>query len=123
MRKQLLISIREGKYDMSPFFEEAKELYMEGEREYERVLKGSTDPSSFAAKEEANTVRRKYVKKAIELNKRALEDEAIKLNSLRVDLNRYFGHDLWDMAMNSPGITDIESIYWWYVDKLKKDDE
>jgi len=111
----LLLKIRNGDFDYSYMFSEAKEMRATAEKTYEQTYK------NYAGKDERNRIdaaleasRMKRVK-AIKLEIEADKDETQILWKLRKELEKEFGKDLWNKAMERQrGKGTIEDLYEWY---------
>lgn len=111
----LLLKIRNGDFDYSYMFSEAKEMRDTSQKTYEQAYKnyGGTDQKNREqAALEASRMKRV---KAIKLELEAARDEEMILWKLRMELKKEFGKDLWDKAMERQrGDGSLESLYEWY---------
>jgi hypothetical protein len=116
----LLLKIRNGGFEYSEMFEEAKDLKQSSHKAYEDAYKnyGGTDESNrIQSAIEAGRMKRV---KAIKLELEADKDENRILIVLRKALVNEFGKDLWDMAMERQrGKGTTEDLYWWYKKQVK----
>jgi hypothetical protein len=115
-----LLKIRNGGFEYSEMFEEAKDLKQSSHKAYEDAYKnyGGTDESNrIQSAIEAGRMKRV---KAIKLELEADKDENRILIVLRKALVNEFGKDLWDMAMERQrGKGTTEDLYWWYKKQVK----
>jgi len=111
----LLLKIRNGDFDYSYMFSEAKEMRATAEKTYEQTYKnyaGNDERNRIDAALEASRMKRV---KAIKLEIEADKDETQILWKLRKELEKEFGKDLWDKAMERQrGKGTIEDLYEWY---------
>jgi hypothetical protein len=96
-------------------FSEAKEMRATAEKTYEQTYKnyaGNDERNRIDAALEASRMKRV---KAIKLEIEADKDETQILWKLRKELEKEFGKDLWDKAMERQrGKGTIEDLYEWY---------
>jgi len=115
----LLLKIRNGDFDYSYMFDEAKAMRDEAKRVYEEAYKnyiGSDERNRKLAAEDSARMKRV---KALKLMHEADKNENLILNELRKQLRVEFDldrdTDLWDNAMEKQrGKGTIEDLYWWY---------
>lgn len=111
----LLLKIRNGDFDYSYMFGEAKMMRDSSQQAYEQTYKnyGGTDEKNRV--EAALEVSRMKRVKAIKLELEAARDEEMILWKLRTELKKEFGNDLWDKAMERQrGKGTLEDLYEWY---------
>ena len=117
----LLLKIRNGDFDYSYMFSEAKEMRATSQKTYEQAYSnyGGTDPKNREqAALEASRMKRI---KAIKLELEAARDEEMILWKLRMELKKEFKKDLWDKAMERQrGKGTLEDLYWWYKKQVKQ---
>jgi hypothetical protein len=117
----LLLKIRNGDFDYSYMFNEAKEMRKTSQKVYEEAYKnyGGTDQKNREqAALEASQMKRV---KAIKLELEAARDEEMLLWKLRMELKKEFGKDLWDKAMERQrGKGTLEDLYMWYKKQVKQ---
>jgi hypothetical protein len=95
----LLLKIRNGDFDYSYMFGEAKEMRATSQKVYEQAYKnygGTDEQNRIQAALEASQMKRV---KALKLEFEANRDENMILYKLRSELTKEFGKDLWDKAM------------------------
>lgn len=117
----LLLKIRNGDFDYSYMFNEAKSIIVESVNTYEKAYKnyiGNDEKNRVEAALEASRMKRV---KARKLEIEAHYDEIRILNKLQKELESEFGKDLWDKAlMKKRGKGTIEDLYWWYKKQVKE---
>jgi hypothetical protein len=117
----LLLKIRNGDFDYSYMFNEAKEMRKTSQKVYEEAYKnyGGTDQRNREqAALEASQMKRV---KAIKLELEAARDEEMLLWKLRMELKKEFEKDLWDKAMERQrGKGTLEDLYMWYKKQVKQ---
>lgn len=111
----LLLKIRNGDFEYSYMFNEAIELRQSAKKAYEQTYKnygGTDEKNRIEAALEAGRMKRV---KAIKLELEAHVDEQKILWKLRKELEKEFGKDLWDKAMERQrGKGTLEDLYEWY---------
>lgn len=111
----LLLKIRNGDFDYSYMFTEAKLVRDSSQKSYDDTYKnyaGTDEKNRVEAALEASRMRRVT---AIKLELEAARDEENILWRLRQELKKEFGKDLWDKAMErSRGDGSLEALYEWY---------
>jgi hypothetical protein len=116
----LLLKIRNGDFDYSYMFNEAKEMRATSQKVYEQAYKnygGTDEQNRIQAALEASQMKRV---KALKLEFEANKDENMILYKLRSELTKEFGKDLWDKAMErSRGKGTLEDLYNWYKKQTK----
>jgi hypothetical protein len=117
----LLLKIRNGDFDYSYMFSEAKVMKDTADEAYELAYKnyGGTDERN--RKEAALEAGRMKRVKAIKLEIEADRDEKLILWKLRKELTKEFGKDLWDKGMERQrGKGTLEDLYMWYKKQVKQ---
>ena len=116
----LLLKIRNGDFDYSYMFSEAKEMRETSDKVYQQTYKnygGTDEQNRIQAALEASQMKRV---KALKLEFEANRDENMILYKLRSELTKEFGKDLWDKAMErSRGKGTLEDLYNWYKKQCK----
>ena len=117
----LLLKIRNGDFESSPFFKEAEDARKDYQRMYDEFVQTSQITDEFDLKHEAHQYAKMKNVKALKLDEKAHEEEAVRLNQLKKELTLEFGQDLWEEAMeaNIGGRGTTEDLYWWYKKKTK----
>ncbi len=117
----LLLKIRNGDFDYSYMFGEARDTRQSAKLVSETAYKnyrGTDDKNRNEVALEAGRMKRI---KAIKLELEAFANENKILWKLQGDLKKEFGKDLWDKAMElKRGFKTIEDLYWWYKKKVKE---
>lgn len=116
----LLLKIRNGDFDYSYMFGEAKEMRTTSQKVYEQAYKnygGTDEQNRIQVALEASQMKRV---KALKLEFEANKDENMILYKLRSELTKEFGKDLWDKAMERQrGKGTLEDLYMWYKKQCK----
>ena len=117
----LLLKIRNGDFDYSYMFGEARDTRQSAKLVSETAYKnyrGTDDKNRNEAALEAGRMKRI---KAIKLELEAFANENKILWKLQGDLKKEFGKDLWDKAMNMKrSLKSIEDLYFWYKKQVKE---
>ena len=117
----LLLKIRNGDFDYSYMFSEAREVKESAKKASEDAYNnyGGTDiKNRNEASLEAGRMKRI---KAIKLELEAFADENRILWKLRKELAREFEKDLWEKAMERQrGKGTFEDLYMWYKKQVKQ---
>ena len=117
----LLLKIRNGDFDYSYMFSEAREVKESAKKASEDAYKnyGGTDSKNRnEASLEAGRMKRI---KAIKLELEAFVDENRILWKLQGELKKEFGKDLWNKAMQKQrGKGTLEDLYMWYKKQVKE---
>jgi hypothetical protein len=117
----LLLKIRNGDFDYSYMFSEAREVKESAKKASEDAYKnygGTDEQNRNEASLEAGRMKRI---KAIKLELEAFVDENRILWKLQQELKKEFGKDLWNKAMEkqrSKGT--LEDLYMWYKKQVKE---
>jgi hypothetical protein len=117
----LLLKIRNGDFDYSYMFGEALEMRQSAQKVYDETYTnyGGTDERNRI--DAALEVSRMKRVKAIKLELEAMRDEELILWKLRKELEKEFGKDLWDKAMDRQrGKGTLEDLYYWYKKQCKQ---
>jgi hypothetical protein len=116
----LLLKIRNGDFDYSYMFNEAKQMRETQHKVYQQAYDnygGTDERNRIQAALEASQMKRV---KALKLEFEANKDEQMLLWKLRSELTKEFGKDLWDKAMErSRGKGTLEDLYNWYKKQTK----
>jgi hypothetical protein len=117
----LLLKIRNGDFDYSYMFSEARVVRQSAQEAYLQTYTnygGTDEKNREQAALEASRMKRV---KAIKLELEAGRDEELILWKLRMELKKEFGRDLWDKAMERQrGKGTLEDLYWWYKKQVKE---
>ena len=117
----LLLKIRNGDFDYSYMFSEAKIVKESAQKAGADAYKnygGTDEQNRIQASLEAGRMKRI---KAIKLELEAMTDENRILWKLRKELTREFEKDLWEKAMERQrGKGTLEDLYMWYKKQVKQ---
>ena len=117
----LLLKIRNGDFNYSYMFSEAKIVKEAAKKAGEDTYKnygGTDEQNRIQASLEAGRMKRI---KSIKLELEAMADENRILWKLRKELTAEFGKDLWDKAMERQrGNGSLEALYIWYKKQCKE---
>ena len=117
----LLLKIRNGDFDYSYMFSEAKDVKESAQMAYETTYKnygGKDEQNRIEASLEAGRMKRI---KAIKLELEAHADENRILWKLQSELRKEFGKDLWEKSLERQrGNGTLEDLYMWYKKQVKE---
>jgi hypothetical protein len=117
----LLLKIRNGDFDYSYMFSEAKIVKESAQKAGEDAYKnygGTDEQNRIQASLEAGRMKRI---KSIKLEIEAAKNEQMTLWKLQMELKKEFGKDLWEKAMERQrGKGTLEDLYWWYKKQVKQ---
>jgi hypothetical protein len=117
----LLLKIRNGDFDYSYMFSEARLVKESAQKASENAYKnygGTDEQNRIEASLEAGRMKRI---KALKLELEANADENRILWKLKKELAIEFGKDLWDKAMERQrGKGRLEDLYMWYKKQVKE---
>lgn len=113
----LLLKIKNGDFDYSPYFLEAKD----NEKLYDDMFNQYMETSQISDINEKMVEAHQYAKmkriKAQKLMEVGIKEENERLHQLRLELKAEFGQDLWEDTLKS-NVNTNEDIYWWYKKKV-----
>ena len=117
----LLLKIRNGDFDYSYMFNEAKGMRESAKQVYDLTYKnygGTDEKNRVEAALEASRMRRI---KALKLELEGGREEQITLWKLQMELKKEFGKDLWEKSLERQrGKGTLEDLYWWYKKQVKE---
>ena len=117
----LLLKIRNGDFNYSYMFSEARSVKESAKKACEDAYKnygGKDEQNRNEASLEAGRMKRI---KAIKLELEAYADENRILWKLQGELKREFGKDLWEKSLERQrGKGTLEDLYWWYKKQVKE---
>ncbi len=117
----LLLKIRNGDFDYSYMFSEARSTREKASRHYQETYKnygGNDEKNRIEASLEASRMTRL---KAIKLELEAFADENRILWRLQSELKKEFGKDLWEKSLERQrGKGTLEDLYFWYKKQVKE---
>ena len=111
----LLLKIRNGDFEYSPFFLEADDNHKLYDKMYNEYIQNSHSKDEFSIKHEAHQHAKMKRIKAHKLEEKGMEEEQARLYQLKKELTAEFGKDLWEKANERQrGKGTTEDLYWWY---------
>jgi hypothetical protein len=117
----LLLKIRNGDFDYSYMFNEAKVMRESAKQVYDLTYKnygGTDEKNRVEAALEASRMRRV---KALKLELEGGREEQITLWKLQMELKKEFGKDLWEKSLERQrGKGTLEDLYMWYKKQIKE---
>jgi hypothetical protein len=117
----LLLKIKNGDFEYSPYFLEAKD----NEKLYNDMFNQYMETSCISNINDRKVEAHQYAKmkriKAQKLMEVGDKEENLRLNQLKKELTLEFGQDLWEEGMEAKlsGRGTTEDLYWWYKKKTK----
>ena len=117
----LLLKIKNGDFEYSPYFLEAKD----NEKLYNDMFNQYMETSCISNINDRKVEAHQYAKmkriKAQKLMEVGDKEENLRLIQLRKELTLEFGQDLWEEGMEAKlsGRGTTEDLYWWYKKKTK----
>lgn len=115
MVKSLLEKIREGRYELSKHFQTADYYKKRSKKMYEIQMNNQYISDQAQRRMEAEYSSRSERLKSNKHFSMGVEMEVKILKDLRDALEKEFGVDLWDKAMERQrGKGTTEDLYWWY---------
>ena len=117
----LLLKIKNGDFEYSPFFKEAKDNEDLYHKMYDEFMNTSAISDINDRKTEAHQYARMKRIKAEKLREKGHEEDLTRIYQLKKELTEEFGQDLWEEAMEAKlgGRGTTEDLYWWYKKKTK----
>jgi len=116
----LLLKIRNGDFEYSPYFLEAKDNEQLYDDMYNEFMETSTLRDINDKKHEAHQYAKMKRIKAHKLMEVGVNEENLRLRQLRIELEAEFGKDLWEKCLEKQrGKGTTEDIYWWYKKQVK----
>ena len=116
----LLLKIRNGDFEYSPYFLEAKDNEQLYDDMYNEFMKTSTLRDINDKKHEAHQYAKMKRIKAQKLMEVGINEENLRLRQLRIELEAEFGKDLWEKCLEKQrGKGTTEDMYWWYKKECK----
>ena len=111
----LLLKIRNGDFEYSPFFLEADDNHKLYDKMYNEYIQNSHSKDEFSIKHEAHQYAKMKRIKAHKLEEKGMEEEQARLYQLKKELEAEFGKCLWEKASERQrGKGTTEDLYWWY---------
>jgi len=116
----LLLKIRNGDFEYSPFYKEAEDNHKMYDKMYNEYMNTSPIQNINDKKHEAHQHAKMKRIKAMKLEEKGWEEEQVRLAQLRKELESEFGKDLWDKCLERQrGKGTTEDMYWWYKKQCK----
>jgi hypothetical protein len=116
----LLLKIRNGDFEYSPFYKEAEDNHKMYDKMYDEYMRTSLIQNINDKKHEAHQHAKMKRIKAMKLEEKGWEEEQTRLNQLKKELESEFGKCLWDKCMERQrGKGTTEDMYWWYKKQCK----
>ena len=116
----LLLKIRNGDFEYSPFFLESKDNDKLYDDMYQQFMETSHIKDELNKKTEAHQYAKMKRIKAQKLMEKGLEEEQSRLLELKKELELEFGKDLWNKCLEKQrGKGRTEDMYWWYKKQVK----
>ena len=117
----LLLKIRNGDFDYSYMFNEAKGMRESAKQVYDLTYKnygGTDEKNRVESALEASRMRRV---KALKLELEGGREEQITLWKLQMEFKKEFGKDLWEKSLERQrGKGTLEDLYMWYKKQVKE---
>lgn len=114
----LLLRIRNGDFELSPYLIEADEQRDLAKKIYDEEMNNPRISNYLDRQDEARHKTRMKQVKALKLSEEGNKDEIRRLNLLRKALHKEFGADLWDRAVDVMNDGSVEDLYFWYKSEL-----
>ena len=116
----LLLKIRNGDFEYSPYFREADDNIELYDKMYNEFMETSPLRDINDKKHEAHQVAKMKRIKEQKLLEKGLEEEQLRLNQLKKELESEFGKCFWDKSLERQrGKGTTEDLYWWYKKQCK----
>ena len=112
----LLLKIKNGDFEYSPFFREAEDNEKLYQQMYDEYMQTSGISDISDRRVEAHQHAKMKRVKAHKLKEKGHEEDLTRLIQLQKELTAEFGQDLWEEAMGAKlgGKGTTEDLYWWY---------
>ena len=111
----LLLKIRNGDFEYSPYFREADDNEKLYNKMYNHFMETSLIVDMNDRKVEAHEFAKMKRIKQNKLMEVGIEEEQNRLHQLRKELTEEFGKDLWEKCLEKQrGKGTTEDMYWWY---------
>ena len=116
----LLLKIRNGDFEYSPYFREADDNEKLYNKMYNHFMETSLIVDINDRKVEAHECAKMKRIKQNKLREVGIEEEQNRLHQLRKELTEEFGKDLWEKCLEKQrGKGTTEDMYWWYKKQCK----
>jgi len=116
----LLLKIKNGDFEYSPFFLEADDNLELYDKMYNQYIQTAHGSDVHGIKHDAHQYAKMKRIKAQKLMEKGHEEEQVRLHQLRKELESEFGVDHWEESQeaNIGGRGTTEDLYWWYKKKV-----
>ena len=119
-KSPLLLKIRNGDFEYSPYFLEAKDNEKLYDDMYNEFMETSPLNDINDKKHEAHQYAKMKRIKSQKLMEVGIQEEQLRLRQLRKELEAEFGKDLWEKCLEKQrGRGTTEDMYWWYKKQVK----
>ena len=116
----LLLKIKNGDFEYSPFFREADDNEKLYNKMYNHFMETSLIVDINDRKVEAHEFAKMKRIKQNKLMEVGIDEEQTRLFQLRKELTEEFGKDLWEKCLEKKrGKGTTEDMYWWYKKQCK----
>lgn len=116
----LLLRIRNGDFEHSPYFDEAESMKEEAVQLVEHLMKTLQISNESERYQEAMERTKMKRVKRLKLLEVADVEEKKRLRELKLALETEFEKDLWDKSLERQrGKGTTEDLYWWYKKQCK----
>ena len=116
----LLLKIRNGDFEYSPFFLESKDNDKLYDEMFQQYMETSLIRDINDRKVEAHEYAKMKRIKAQKLMEKGVDEEQSRLHELKNQLELEFGKDLWEKCLEKQrGKGTTEDMYWWYKKQCK----
>ena len=116
----LLLKIRNGDFEYSPYFREADDNEKLYNKMYNHFMETSLIVDINDRKVEAHEFAKMKRIKQNKLMEVGIDEEQTRLFQLRKELTEEFGKDLWEKCLEKKrGKGTTEDMYWWYKKQCK----
>jgi len=117
----LLLKIRNGDFEYSYLFSEAKYIRETADITYDNTYKNYQGTNEQNRIDAALEEKQKHTKRALKLDENAYLDENRILIKLKKELELEFGIDLWEKSLERQrGKGTTEDLYNWYKKQVKQ---
>lgn len=114
----LIDKIRNGDFDLSIYLQDVPLAEQDYKEKYEKAAAEYDTTDEFARHNHAHAQARKRNEARLKLLENGTEDELKVLTTLRNELEKEFGEDLWDDATSvETGLETVEQIYDYYNER------
>ena len=116
----LLLRIRNGDFEYSPFFLESKDNDKLYDDMFQQFMETSLLKDISDKRVEAHEFAKMKRIKSQKLMEKGVEEEQTRLHELKTELELEFGKDMWEKCLEKQrGKGTTEDMYWWYKKQVK----